>query len=161
MRKKIQILLAFLTVVSLQSVFSQNGLIQLTGKLHDKYNGEPLVGAKVKLKDSENESITDNEGKFVLKIANKYPFTLTVNYQGYENEEFVVENEQSKLNFQLEPQVIVSNEVVVSASRISENILKSPVAIDKLDIIAIRETPAPSYYDALENVKGVQNQLQF
>ena len=156
MRKKIQILLAFLTVVTLQSVFSQNGLIQLTGKLHDKYNGEPLVGAKVKLKDSENESVTDNEGKFVLKIANKYPFTLTVNYQGYENEEFVVENEQSKLNFQLEPQVIVSNEVVVSASRISENILKSPVAIDKLDIIAIRETPAPSYYDALENVKGVQ-----
>ena len=156
MRKKIQILLAFLTVVTLQSVFSQNGLIQLSGKLHDKYNGEPLVGAKVKLKDSENESITDNEGKFVLKIANKYPFTLTVNYQGYENEEFVVENEQSKLNFQLEPQVIVSNEVVVSASRISENILKSPVAIDKLDIIAIRETPAPSYYDALENVKGVQ-----
>ena len=156
MRKKIQILLAFITVVSLQSVFSQNGLIQLTGKLHDKYNGEPLVGAKVKLKDTENETVTDSEGKFVLKIANKYPFTLTVNYQGYENEEFVVENEQSKLNFQLEPQVILSNEVVVSASRISENILKSPVAIDKLDIIAIRETPAPSYYDALENVKGVQ-----
>ncbi len=156
MRKKIKILLAFITVISLQSVFSQNGLIQLTGKLHDKYNGEPLVGAKVKLKDTDNETVTDVEGKFILKIANKYPFTLTVNYQGYENEQFVVENEQSKLNFQLEPQVIVSNEVVVSASRISENILKSPVAIDKLDIIAIRETPAPSYYDALENVKGVQ-----
>ncbi|MBS1656084.1 MAG: TonB-dependent receptor plug domain-containing protein, partial [Bacteroidetes bacterium] len=46
--------------------------------------------------------------------------------------------------------------VVVTASRVPENILKSPVAIEKLDIRAIKETPAPSFYDALENVKGVQ-----
>ena len=156
MRTRVQILVAIIVVITLQSVYAQNGLIQLTGKLHDKYNGEPLVGAIVKLKESDNQTVTDKEGKFVLKIANKYPFVLLVNYQGYENAEFIVENEQSKLNFQLEPQVLIVNEVIVSASRISENIFKSPVAIDKIDIIAIRETPAPSYYDALENVKGVQ-----
>ncbi|MDQ4141033.1 MAG: TonB-dependent receptor, partial [Bacteroidota bacterium] len=41
-------------------------------------------------------------------------------------------------------------------SRVEESILKSPVAVEKLDIRAIREAPAPSFYDALENVKGVQ-----
>jgi outer membrane cobalamin receptor len=45
---------------------------------------------------------------------------------------------------------------VVTASRVAESILKSPVAIEKLDIRAIREAAAPSFYDALENVKGVQ-----
>jgi outer membrane receptor protein involved in Fe transport len=39
---------------------------------------------------------------------------------------------------------------------VEESILKSPVAVEKLDIRAIKETPAPSFYDALENVKGVQ-----
>jgi outer membrane receptor protein involved in Fe transport len=139
-----------------QNLYSQNGLIQLSGKLHDKYNGEPLVGATVKIKDTENSTVTDQDGKFVLKTVNKFPFTLEIIYLGYEKEEFLVENDKVQLNFQLEPQVIVSNEVVVSASRISESILKSPVAIDKIDILAIRETPAPSFYDAIENVKGVQ-----
>jgi outer membrane receptor protein involved in Fe transport len=50
----------------------------------------------------------------------------------------------------------MGNELVVTASRVPESILRSPVAIDKLDIRTIRETPAPSFYDALENVKGVQ-----
>src|SRR5437016_855841 len=50
----------------------------------------------------------------------------------------------------------VGNQVVVTASRRSESILRSPVTIEKLDLRAIKESPAPGFYDALENVKGVQ-----
>jgi iron complex outermembrane receptor protein len=46
--------------------------------------------------------------------------------------------------------------VVVTASRKEEKLLKSPVAIEKLDIRALKQSPGPSFYDALENVKGVQ-----
>jgi outer membrane receptor protein involved in Fe transport len=56
----------------------------------------------------------------------------------------------------LATQAVLGSAVVVSASRVAESILKSPVAIEKLDIRAIKETAAPSFYDALENVKGVQ-----
>ncbi|WP_315818129.1 TonB-dependent receptor domain-containing protein [Paraflavitalea speifideaquila] len=62
----------------------------------------------------------------------------------------------SNLQIALATQTYLGNEVVVTASRVPENILKSPVAIDKLDIRAIRQTAAPSFYDALENIKGVQ-----
>lgn len=48
------------------------------------------------------------------------------------------------------------NEVVVSASRVAENILKSPVSIEVLDARRIRLSPQPSYFDAIENLKGVQ-----
>ncbi|WP_026462564.1 TonB-dependent receptor [Adhaeribacter aquaticus] len=47
-------------------------------------------------------------------------------------------------------------EVVVSASRFEENILKSPVSIQKIDGRTIRLSAAPSFFDALEHVKGVQ-----
>ena len=47
-------------------------------------------------------------------------------------------------------------EVVVSASRISENILRSPVSIEKITAADFRRSAAPSFFDALENVKGVQ-----
>lgn len=50
----------------------------------------------------------------------------------------------------------VLDEVVVTASRTSESILRSPVSIEKIGSAAFRLSSAPSFFDALENVKGVQ-----
>ncbi len=47
-------------------------------------------------------------------------------------------------------------EVVVSASKTSENILRSPVSIERIDTSAFKMSGAKSFFDALENVKGVQ-----
>ncbi|RZL14189.1 MAG: TonB-dependent receptor, partial [Hymenobacter sp.] len=48
------------------------------------------------------------------------------------------------------------NEVVVSASRVEESFLQSPVTVEKLNARAIRLSPAASFFDAIENLKGVQ-----
>ena len=48
------------------------------------------------------------------------------------------------------------SEVVISASRISESLLRSPVSIEKISSQAFKLSAAPSFFDALENVKGVQ-----
>lgn len=47
-------------------------------------------------------------------------------------------------------------EVVVSASRVEESFLQSPVTVEKLNPRALRLTPAPSFFDAIEHLKGVQ-----
>ncbi len=47
-------------------------------------------------------------------------------------------------------------EVVVSASRAEESFLQSPVTVEKLNPRALRLTPAPSFFDAIEHLKGVQ-----
>lgn len=47
-------------------------------------------------------------------------------------------------------------EVVVAASRVEESILQSPVTVEKLNARQLRLTPAPSFFDAIEHVKGVQ-----
>ena len=48
------------------------------------------------------------------------------------------------------------NEVVVTASRVPESVLKSPVSVERLDARQIRLSAQPSYFDAIENLKGVQ-----
>ncbi len=48
------------------------------------------------------------------------------------------------------------HEIVISASRTSESILRSPVSIERVDTMAFKLSAAPSFFDALENVKGVQ-----
>jgi iron complex outermembrane receptor protein len=59
---------------------------------------------------------------------------------------------------------VMLNETVISASRVEERILESPVSIEKLDAVALRSTPSANFYDAVENLKGVQlntNSLTF
>ena len=51
---------------------------------------------------------------------------------------------------------IALGEVVVAASRVEENFLQSPVTVEKLNARALRLTPAPSFFDAIEHMKGVQ-----
>jgi outer membrane receptor protein involved in Fe transport len=48
------------------------------------------------------------------------------------------------------------NEVVIAASRVEESFLQSPVTVEKLNARAIRLSPSPSFFDAIEGLKGVQ-----
>ncbi|WBA43442.1 TonB-dependent receptor [Hymenobacter canadensis] len=47
-------------------------------------------------------------------------------------------------------------EVVVTASKVEESILQSPVTVEKLNARQLRLTPAASFFDAIEHLKGVQ-----
>ena len=47
-------------------------------------------------------------------------------------------------------------EVVVSASRVREKLLQSPVSVQKVGQRYFRSMASPSFFDALENVQGVQ-----
>ena len=53
-------------------------------------------------------------------------------------------------------QNVALSEVVVTASRVEESFLQSPVTVEKLNARQLRLTPAPSFFDAIEHLKGVQ-----
>ena len=48
------------------------------------------------------------------------------------------------------------DDVVITASRVTEDVSKSPVTIERLSRQEVYSSPSPSFYDALGNVKGVQ-----
>ena len=50
----------------------------------------------------------------------------------------------------------VLNEIVITASRRSENLMHSPISIEQLKSAEAKIMGSPSIYEALENVKGVQ-----
>ncbi|SFD01521.1 iron complex outermembrane recepter protein [Chitinophaga sp. CF118] len=53
-------------------------------------------------------------------------------------------------------QVKILDEVIVSASRQQEKLLHSPVSIEKADTKYFNGNAAPTFFDALQNLKGVQ-----
>ncbi len=147
---------ALILVLALPSQ-AQDGniLIEVSGKVHDQQKA-PLPDVSVQVKGTVTGTVTNKEGEFKLRTKSKIPFTLIFTSIGFKAQEFEVTSLGSNLQIELVTQTLLGNEVVVTASRVQESLLKSPVAIEKLDIRAIRQTPAPSFYDALENLKGVQ-----
>ncbi|MDJ1502453.1 TonB-dependent receptor [Xanthocytophaga agilis] len=138
------------------SLSAQDNLLLISGKVIDNQTQEPLVGVTVQIKGTISGVITDGKGAFALKTKLKFPLTLVFSSVGYAPQEYVVKTLEDKINVQLETQTMLGQEVVVTASRVEETVMKSPVAIEKLDLRAIKETPAPSFFDAIESVKGVQ-----
>jgi iron complex outermembrane recepter protein len=132
-----------------------NGSYILAGRIVGD-NSEGLPGASIQIKGTSFGATTDSTGHFQITTNAKFPFRLEIRLLGYQPQEFDVRNSNSRLQIQLQTQSLLVNEVVVSASRQQEKLLKSPVAIEKLDIKALKETPAASFYDAIGNLKGVQ-----
>ncbi len=147
--------LSLLSLFTVLHSFAQDA-IEISGLVTGQETKESLSGVTVNIKGSVTGTVTANDGSFKLRTKQKLPFTLVFTSVGFAPQEVQVTSIGSGVRVALSTQTVLGSEVVITASRVSESILKSPVAIEKLDIRAIRETPAPSFYDALENVKGVQ-----
>lgn len=150
------ILLVFLLLLGGNKIFAQNNLILVSGKIVDTNTKEALFGATIQIKGTLSGTATDEKGEFSLKTAQKFPFILVISYIGYKPTEIEVKDFNAPLNIELKTESVLDEVVVTAASRTEERILQSPVAIEKLDIRAIQASPAPSFYDALDNIKGVQ-----
>lgn len=156
-RRPVRIIYLWLLTVllPLMAQAQLNGSYIISGKITGD-NREPLAGASVQIKGTSFGATTDTTGAFHLTANTKFPFKLVVRLIGYQPQEFDVKNSDSRLQIQLVTQNLLVNEVVVSASRQQEKLMRSPVAIEKLDVKALKETPAASFYDAIGNLKGVQ-----
>ena len=153
--KHVKLLLSFLVLLNIAKAQESN-LIEITGTVASQETKEPLPNVSVNIAGTVAGTISNSAGHFSLRTKLKFPFKLIFSSVGFEQQEYTITGTDSKLNIELSTQTVLGKEVVVTASRVAESILKSPVAIEKLDIRAIRESAQPSFYDALENVKGVQ-----
>lgn len=144
------LLLLFATI----ETFAQTNI---SGNVTDAVSGEPLAGVNIIVKGRVIGTITNTEGNFNLSVSAAPPMTLVFSFVGYRSQELeITDANTTSVEIKLEEQTILGQEIVVSASRVEESILKSPVTVEKLDLLAIRQTPAADFFDALANVKGVQ-----
>ena len=120
-----------------------------------------LPGVNIKVKDKVIGTITYGNGDFSLTVNQSAPLTLVFSYVGYTTQEVVItEASVTNLEVKMEEQVVFGQEVVVSASRVQESILESPVSIEKLDILDIQNTAGASFYEGLATLKGVDFSTQ-
>lgn len=144
----------FLVLVGGATALAQS---TVSGTVKDGGNSESLAGVNIIVKGRVAGTISDTNGQFNLKVSQSPPFTLSFSFIGFKTQEIEIKDENTTgLDIVMEEQLLLGQEVVVSASRVEESILKSPVTIEKMDILGIRASATPDFYDGLANMKGVQ-----
>ncbi|HEX4851504.1 MAG TPA: carboxypeptidase-like regulatory domain-containing protein, partial [Puia sp.] len=121
---------------------------------------EYVPSASVTIKGSTSGTVSDSRGNFKLTTNQAPPFTIVISSVGFETREIQVTDVSAPIQVEFSPTSSLGTEVVVSASRVPQRILESPVSIEKMNAATIRELPAPNFYDALPSLKGVESSVQ-
>ncbi len=135
------------------AAFSQS--LTLTGNVKNSATNDAVPAVSVTIKGTSSGTFTDDKGNFRLSTSNPLPITLVISSIGFENQEVTVTDASAPVSVNLVPTSILGTEVVVSASRVPERILESPVSIERVNAAAIRVAPAATYYDIVGGLKGV------
>jgi outer membrane receptor protein involved in Fe transport len=125
-------------------------------------NSQPLSGATVMIVGSSTGVVADFDGNYSITSDMDTPFTLHASSVGFQAMSVEVSS-SSIVNFTLEDNTSL-DEVVVSASRTPQRIFESPVTIERFGVKDIKNTASADFYDGLENLKGVDinvNSLTF
>ncbi|WBX71347.1 TonB-dependent receptor [Tenacibaculum retecalamus] len=136
----------------------------ITGTVNDASLGGVLPGANIKVLRKSVGTSTDFDGKFTMKVTDTPPFTIEISSLGYQSKNVEITKNNQVVEVSLTENATSLDEVVISASRTPERIMESPVTVERMDARAIRNTSSPSFYDGLENLKGVDinsNSLTF
>ena len=148
MNKILALLLVFTSML-------MSGQTSFTGIVTDANDNSPIPGVNIKVLGSNTGTSTDFDGKFKLNVSVEVPFSIEITSVGYQSQTLEVTSDGQTLEIALVENATSLDEVVVSASRTPESIRESAVTIEKVGIRDIKNSTAPTFYDGLENLKGI------
>jgi len=124
---------------------------------------EPLAGVNIWIKGTSKGTSTDIRGRFAVK-PEKYPVTLVFSFLGYEKVEKTFPAPAKDIKIVMREAAESLDELVITASRTRERLRESPVTVERVPVKQIELATAPSFYDDLIKLRGVQmntNSLTF
>lgn len=125
---------------------------QITGKVVDGDNKDPLAGAKIQASNGE-KAVTDVDGIFTLK-ATSFPVTLVTSLNSFLNDTTVVKA-GGNITITLEVPVKTISAVVVSAGRRQQSVEEVPVSMEIIRPALINNKGITDLEQAVDQSPGV------
>jgi len=149
--RKLTFLLACLLLVSVGLVNAQSKSI--SGKVVSADDGQPVIGATVKVKGASMGTITNADGVFKISVPESQK-ALVVSYVGMMNAEVVAQNGMT-VKLQLDSKMI--DEVVVTALGIKRDKKALGYSVSKVEGGDLQKSNEPNIIEGLAGkVAGVQ-----
>jgi len=152
-------LVVLLLMLSFQFVVLAQNMGKIGGKVTDKQNGEPLVGATVTVRGIGASAITDNTGSFILTNVKAGKITLVISYVGYEDKVqpvTVTDDGTATADAELSVSNRPGDEVVVTASKRPEKITRAPASISVISAKDFDQSSSFNVGELASKIQGVE-----
>lgn len=136
-------------------LFNQLSAQVIKGTIKNGATQEGAPAVSIHVKNSQEGTYSDDRGRFQLTVKKKPPIVLIISSIGFETKEVEVQGSAAPLEITLNPTSILGQEVVVSASRMVQKKLSSPVTIEQLSSKDITNSPQLNYMDMMQGLRGV------
>ena len=127
----------------------------LQGSITDNRTGETLIGVSILIQSSGEGTITDYNGDFILETNASLPFDITCSYIGYADQTITITSFDTPLKIKMSDAALQIDEVEIKGQRISDKQKAAPQTVESMDVLAIKQTAAESFYEGLGTLKGV------
>ncbi len=127
----------------------------IKGEVIDAATKDPLIGASIFIKETGEGTVTDFDGSFELNIKGSLPVIISVTYTGYEEHILDVTSVNQKISIKLSEATLTIDAIEIREKRLSDKQKESPLTVEAMDLIAIKETPQVDFYKGLGTLKGV------
>ncbi|MEM9663509.1 MAG: carboxypeptidase-like regulatory domain-containing protein [Bacteroidota bacterium] len=131
---------------------------KIAGRVTDAGNGDPLIGVNVILTETEQGTVTDLDGNYILVNVRPGTYTLQFSYIGFQPQRIegiqVITGQTTRYDVDLREAVIEGQEVVVQPER---PLVQKDLTASKQTVIAeeIESLPVESFTDILTAQAGV------
>ncbi len=129
----------------------------IRGKITDQQTGSPLAGTNVFIKGTNIGASTNNLGKYTISNVPPGSYTIVASYLGYAEVEkqINVSDADLSIDFTMAETELLSEQVVVTASKRTEKITEAPATLDLISVRDISEHPSSNIGELLAYQKGV------
>ena len=146
------------TTVLLAAAATAGAQTVVRGKLVDTDNGEPLVGAQVRIVGDKSATVTNAEGEFSLQNPRRHR-EITVSYLGFKTQNFSVNKSGQMGTLGLSPDEVMLEGVTVSGTMAFDR--KTPVALSNVTAEDIEERlGGQEFPEVLKTTPGVHANKQ-
>jgi len=153
MRKSYRFFAALL-MACLFTITAQAQSVTISGSVSNATSKEKVPAVSVVVKGTSQGTYSNPDGEFTLKVS-KLPVTLVFSSVGYETQEITVSDASAPVKVDFKVNNSLGQEVVVAATRAPQRLLESPVTVERMSGAVLRSLPAPTVYESITNLKGV------
>ncbi|OGU34594.1 MAG: hypothetical protein A2068_04025 [Ignavibacteria bacterium GWB2_35_6b] len=157
-----------LIILNLGSYLNAAVNTNIKGTVKETFTGEALWGANIIIVGTSFGGSTDLDGNYMIQNLPPGSYVLRITYIGYKQQETTVDvvlGKTTKIDFEMEPDVVEGETVIISAQRegqiaainqqLSANSIKNIVSADKIE-----ELPESNAAEAVGRLPGVSLQRE-
>ncbi len=154
--KSVLLILIIMIITIPIIVFAQG---QITGKVIDNKNRNPLPGANIQVLGTLFGASADRDGNFVIQRLPAARYSIRVSMIGYRNlvqKDILVQDSQTtQLIFELQETPIQFDPIVVTAGKMKQRLDQVPVSLSVVSSEEIKRRNPPDLIGALERTSGI------